>query len=172
MEPAEARASILVVEDDILMSEGIADVLRVEGYQVETAFNGRAALAKMQVSTPDLVLSDIMMPEMNGLEFCALVRANSAWRTLPFIFLTALEQKIDQRRGLELGALECRRPRLDRKIPVGGRGAPGSTTPSHPHRSASSGYRRGVHHPSDRSPAGQRYQVRQERGRSCHSVGH
>ena len=104
MKPSEAKAHILVVEDDALMAEGIADILSLEGFEVATAPNGRAALAKMQTQTPDLVLSDIMMPEMNGHEFCALVRANPAWRTLPFIFLTALGQKIDQRLGLELGA--------------------------------------------------------------------
>jgi signal transduction histidine kinase len=102
--PVEAPISILVVEDDVLMAEGIADILSLEGYQVETAPNGRAALVKMQASTPDLILSDIMMPEMNGHEFCTLVRANPSWRTLPFIFLTALGQKLNHRKGLELGA--------------------------------------------------------------------
>jgi signal transduction histidine kinase len=104
MELSGNKASILVVEDDELMSEGISDILSLEGYHVETAPNGRAALSKMQAFAPDLVLSDIMMPEMNGHEFCALVRANPIWRTLPFIFLTALGQQVDQRRGLELGA--------------------------------------------------------------------
>jgi two-component system sensor histidine kinase/response regulator len=104
MASSEDRGHILIVEDDQLMAQGLADILGIEGYQVETASNGRDALMKMQAHSPDLVLSDIMMPEMNGHEFCALVRANRKWRTLPFIFITALGQKIDHRRGYELGA--------------------------------------------------------------------
>lgn len=104
MAQPEYQAFILVVEDDPLMAQGIADILTVEGYRVETVPNGRAALMKMRSKTPDLVLSDIMMPGMDGYDLCALVRATPEWRTLPFIFLTALGQKVDRRRGLELGA--------------------------------------------------------------------
>ncbi len=104
MASSEDKTLILVVEDDQLMAQGIADILSVEGYEVETAPNGRAALMKMKICTPALVLSDIMMPEMDGHDFVTLVRANPEWRTLPFIFLTALGQPIDERRGLELGA--------------------------------------------------------------------
>jgi signal transduction histidine kinase len=104
MASSDDKPLILVVEDDQLMARGIADILGAEGYRVEMALNGRAALIKMQSQTPDLVLSDIMMPEVNGHDFCALVRASPEWRALPFIFLTALGQRIDQRRGLELGA--------------------------------------------------------------------
>jgi len=104
MASSEDQALILVVEDDPLMAQGIADILSIEGYRVETVRNGRVALMKMRSQTPDLVLSDIMMPEMDGYDLCALVRATPEWRTLPFIFLTALGQKLDQRRGMELGA--------------------------------------------------------------------
>jgi signal transduction histidine kinase len=104
MASSEDKPFILVVEDDELMAQGIADILDVEGYQVETALNGKEALMKMKAHTPDLVLSDIMMPEMDGHDFCALVRASPEWRTLPFIFLTALGQSVDRRQGLELGA--------------------------------------------------------------------
>jgi two-component system sensor histidine kinase/response regulator len=104
MTQSEHQAFVLVVEDDPLMAQGIADILTVEGYRVEAVPNGRAALMKMRSKTPNLVLSDIMMPEMDGYDLCALVRATPEWRTLPFIFLTALGQKVDRRRGLELGA--------------------------------------------------------------------
>jgi two-component system sensor histidine kinase/response regulator len=104
MASSQNSAFILVVEDDRLMAQGIADILSVEGYAVDTAPNGRDALVRMKAQTPDLVLSDIMMPEMDGHDFVRLVRANPEWRTLPFIFLTALGQRIDERRGLELGA--------------------------------------------------------------------
>jgi two-component system sensor histidine kinase/response regulator len=104
MASCENKALILIVEDDQLMAEGIADILSMEGYRVETALNGPAALAKMRSQTPDLVLSDISMPEIDGHDFCTLVRGSPEWRTLPFIFLTALGQGTDQRRALELGA--------------------------------------------------------------------
>jgi signal transduction histidine kinase len=104
MASSENQALILVVEDDQLMAQGIADILSIEGYRVETALNGQTALMQMKSHAPDLVLSDIMMPEMDGHEFCALVRASPEWRTVPFIFLTALGQRIDERRALELGA--------------------------------------------------------------------
>lgn len=104
MASSEDKALILVVEDDELMAQGIADILSIEGYRVATALNGQAALMKMRSQTPDLVLSDIMMPEMDGHDFCTLVRSSTEWRTVPFIFLTALGQRIDQRRALEMGA--------------------------------------------------------------------
>lgn len=104
MASSEDQALILVVEDDPLMAQGIADILSIEGYRVEIVRNGRVALMRMRSQTPDLVVSDVMMPEMDGYDLCALVRATPEWRTLPFIFLTALGQKLDRRRGLELGA--------------------------------------------------------------------
>ncbi len=100
----ENKTRILVVEDDELMAQGIADILSVEGYQVDLASNGKEALVKMQANTPHLVISDIMMPEMDGHDFCTLVRTSPEWRTLPFIFLTALGQSVDRRRGLQVGA--------------------------------------------------------------------
>ncbi len=84
-----APALILVVEDHDILREGLQILLENEGYRVQTAANGAEALALMDITTPDLILSDITMPEMDGYAFSAAVRARQAWVTIPFIFLTA-----------------------------------------------------------------------------------
>jgi signal transduction histidine kinase len=98
------QATILLVDDDPAILEGVADFLRLYGYHVITAVNGYDGLRKMQSRTPELVISDIMMPEMNGYEFYEAVRSNPAWVPIPFIFLTARGQQTDVRRGHDLGA--------------------------------------------------------------------
>lgn len=95
---------ILVAEDDPSMREGICDTLELEGYQVRAAANGQEALAAMQEMTPDLIISDIMMPEMDGYQFYQAVREQEVWLSIPFIFLTAKDQHQDIRLGRQLGA--------------------------------------------------------------------
>jgi len=86
------------------MLEGIRDILELDGYEVATVTNGYEALAVMEQKTPDLVISDIMMPQMDGLQLCEHVRQNARWAMLPFIFLTAKGHKGDIRQGMRLGA--------------------------------------------------------------------
>ncbi len=95
---------MLLVDDDPAILEGVADLLEVYGYTVRTATDGRSALDAMQQYRPDLVISDIMMPEMDGYKFFEAVRSNPAWTSIPFIFLTARGQSMDIRRGQSLGA--------------------------------------------------------------------
>ncbi|MBN1937343.1 MAG: response regulator [Anaerolineae bacterium] len=95
---------ILVAEDDPSMREGICDTLELEGYAVCAAANGREALGVMQETVPDLIISDIMMPEMDGYRFYEAVRQHEAWLAIPFIFLTAKDQREDIRLGRRLGA--------------------------------------------------------------------
>lgn len=101
-------ATILLVEDDQSLLDGISDLLEVAdiGYQVQalTASNGRAGLARIAEETPDLIISDIMMPLMDGFEFLAEVRKNPAWIHIPFIFLTARGEKRDIQEGRSSGA--------------------------------------------------------------------
>ncbi|NDJ53942.1 MAG: hybrid sensor histidine kinase/response regulator [Chloroflexi bacterium] len=97
-------ATILLVDDDIAILEGVADFLEFYGYRVLTASDGIEVLHAMRQHTPDLVISDIMMPEMDGHEFFQEVRNNDDWTAIPFIFLTARGQRIDIRRGQSLGA--------------------------------------------------------------------
>jgi two-component system, sensor histidine kinase and response regulator len=97
------REIVLVVEDDLPMLEGIRDVLELGGYEVMPATNGREALAAMGDRAPDLILSDVMMPEMNGYELCQRVRENPEWASIPLVFLTAKGQRLDMRAGMEVG---------------------------------------------------------------------
>jgi len=95
---------ILVVEDDAAMASGICDVLELAGYDMRVAHNGREALTAIAERQPDVIVSDIMMPEMDGYELFHEVRANPDWLSIPFIFLTAKGQKLDIRLGKTMGA--------------------------------------------------------------------
>jgi signal transduction histidine kinase len=94
---------ILVVDDDTVLLEGIADLLRCHHYRVATAPDGITALTLMQQQPPDLVISDIMMPGMDGYQFHEAVRSNPAWAVIPFIFLSARSQPQDIRLGQGIG---------------------------------------------------------------------
>jgi two-component system sensor histidine kinase/response regulator len=104
LEKDKIGPTLLLVDDDPAILEGVADLLVLHGYNIITATDGVEALQAMHDRTPDLVISDIMMREMDGYEFYEAVRQNPAWTMLPFIFLTARGQAIDVRRGHSLGA--------------------------------------------------------------------
>jgi CheY-like chemotaxis protein len=95
---------ILAVDDQPITLATVADILQDAGYDVLTASNGLEALQLMEDHTPDLIVSDIMMPEMDGYQFYEAVRANTTWRLIPFIFLTAQREQDFIRRGYSLGA--------------------------------------------------------------------
>jgi CheY-like chemotaxis protein len=80
---------ILAVDDSADNLFLLKTVLEAEGYDVEIAESGQAALAKLQSSPPDLVLLDFMMPEMNGYEVAALIRQDEQFRSLPILLVTA-----------------------------------------------------------------------------------
>jgi putative two-component system response regulator len=95
--------TILVVEDNHVLREGLRDILVYEGFTVMSAANGLEALEQMQMTSPDLILSDIAMPEMDGYELYKSVRAHSEWITIPFVFLTARGEREDIWRGKNMG---------------------------------------------------------------------
>lgn len=105
---AAKAATILLVEDDRSMLEGIRDLLTLAelGYQVEvlTAGNGRLGLEAVQQHPPDLIISDIMMPELDGFELLQRIRQNPEWVHIPVIFLTARGSKQDIHKGRTSGA--------------------------------------------------------------------
>lgn len=100
------KTTILVVEDDLHLMEGIRDILQINGYEVLTATNGIAGLdvLKAQPVPPDLIVSDIMMPRMDGYDFFHAVRSVESWVAIPFIFLTAKGEREDIKRGKRMGA--------------------------------------------------------------------
>jgi len=97
-----SRGTILVVEDDANIRNGLLDALESEGYRPVGASDGRQALAVFRQQTFDLVLLDIMMPELSGYDVCRELRKHGA--TLPILMLTAKGEEIDKVVGLELGA--------------------------------------------------------------------
>jgi len=96
---------ILVVEDDVHSRVFLERALLSQGYMVESAANGIQALEKTNLSSPDLIISDIMMPEMDGFELCRRVKTDELLRSIPFVFYTAtyVDQK-DEKLAMELGA--------------------------------------------------------------------
>jgi DNA-binding NtrC family response regulator len=97
-------ASILVVDDEEDMLETIAYNLERAGHRVARAQSAAAALAVLEDDTPDLIISDVMMPGMDGLAFCAAVRARPASALTPFLFVTGKGQPGDKYAGLRAGA--------------------------------------------------------------------
>lgn len=99
-----ARGNILVVEDDNDVLELIRFNLVKEGYQVYTASTGESGLEQLTSVRPDLILLDLMLPEVDGFEICRLVRKDRATEGIPIIMLTARGSESDIVAGLELGA--------------------------------------------------------------------
>ena len=98
-----ATDTILVVEDDGALLDGLRDILELAGYAVVTARNGVEGLAALGQAVPDLIVSDINMPRLDGYQFYNQVRARPEWVSVPFIFLSAKGEKTDVRRGKLLG---------------------------------------------------------------------
>jgi two-component system response regulator RegX3 len=92
---------VLIVEDEISFSDALAYLLKKESYEVEVAVNGTQAIESFNSFAPDLILLDLMIPEVSGTEVCRVIRSTSQ---VPIIMLTAKDSEIDKVVGLELGA--------------------------------------------------------------------
>jgi sigma-B regulation protein RsbU (phosphoserine phosphatase) len=99
-----AKGAVLVVDDEAPIRDILSFYLKRAGYQVLTAANGVEAVAEMSRSRPDLIISDLRMPEMPGDELCKLVKTNPATRDIYFIILSALDGTASRIGGLSLGA--------------------------------------------------------------------
>ncbi len=97
---------ILVIEDEKPVRTNILDLLKVEGYEVFGAENGRIGLQLVQEHLLDLIICDVLMPQMDGFEVLRLLHENPETQTIPFIFLTAKAERTDIRQGMELGAYD------------------------------------------------------------------
>ncbi len=95
---------ILVIEDEEFVRENIEELLDAEGFEVISAENGRIGVDLAKVMIPDLILCDVMMPELDGYNVLTALRQDSVTAAVPFIFLTAKSAKTDFRQGMELGA--------------------------------------------------------------------
>jgi len=95
---------VLIVEDEPDIRELVVHHLKREGYQVSAASSGEEGLRQVQAAPPDLVILDLMMPAMDGLEVCRRLRQDPATASLPIVMLTAKGDEVDRVLGLEIGA--------------------------------------------------------------------
>src|SRR5205809_4111966 len=95
---------ILIVDDEPDILDFLQYNLRKEGYETETAENGKVAIQKAKEFHPHLILLDIMMPVMDGIEACRELRANSEFKNILIAFLTARSEDYSQVAGFEVGA--------------------------------------------------------------------
>ncbi len=98
------RPSLLVVDDEIDNFDVIETLLDGEGYLLNYAASGQKALDRLDRIKPDVILLDVMMPEIDGIEVCRRIKANPSWQPIPVIMVTALTSKEDLARCLEGGA--------------------------------------------------------------------
>lgn len=100
------RKKILVVEDDTELVELLSFTLKQAGFSVGTATNGIEALKKARSVAPDLILLDLMLPELDGFSVCEILRQDSATASVPIIMLTALTNELARVTGLAAGATD------------------------------------------------------------------
>jgi len=99
-------ASILVVDDSPECLRLLTDNLRGQGYEVRPVPNGKLAIQAAQNNPPDLILLDVLMPEMDGYEVCRALKAHSKTKDIPIIFLTAMGLHEDEEKALRMGAVD------------------------------------------------------------------
>lgn len=95
---------VLVVDDEPNIVMSLRFLMEREGFQVEVTSTGQAAVAALDRQPADLVLLDIMMPELDGFEVCQRIRGNPAWRATKIVMLTAKGRDVERDKGLALGA--------------------------------------------------------------------
>ena len=98
------KQRILVVEDSITARMQLKNILELSGYIVKTAVDGIEALATLQTESFDLVVSDVDMPRLNGLDLTSRIRSDRNLADLPVVLVTTLGSREDQERGIEVGA--------------------------------------------------------------------
>ncbi|WP_109829895.1 response regulator [Reichenbachiella versicolor] len=97
-------ARILLIEDNDAVRENTSEILELAGYEMITAANGKEGIEILKTTTPDLIICDIMMPELDGYGVLHILMKNPSTAHIPFIFLTAKAERSDMRKGMNLGA--------------------------------------------------------------------
>ena len=100
----DMAVKVLVVDDDPQTLQLMSHIVRAQGYEVTTAISGAEALRQVSIARPDVMLLDVMMPEMDGIEVCRRLRANKNYADLPIVLLTAMAEPGDHADGLLAGA--------------------------------------------------------------------
>lgn len=111
------KATILVVDDKPDNVRLLSTILTEQGYQVRKALNGQRAIATVQEFPPTIILLDVMMPEMNGYEVCAKLKASPKTCSIPVIFLSALDDVLDKVKAFDVGAVDyITKPFQDKEV--------------------------------------------------------
>ena len=105
--------TVLIVDDEPMARDIMEGFLFQEGYELVFASSGLEALSILEAVNPDLILLDVMMPDLNGFEICQRLKADKTWRHVPIILVTALGQQADLARGFEAGADDFLRKPVD-----------------------------------------------------------
>jgi CheY-like chemotaxis protein len=100
------KGKILVVEDSLTQRTLLCDLLREDGYEVVEALNGHAGVQQALAHRPDLILTDVEMPVMDGIEMCKRLKENPATAEIPVVIMSTHDNDTDVRRGLEVGAVD------------------------------------------------------------------
>jgi len=104
METINCLVKILIIEDSATQVRHLTHLLEIQSFQVDVAVDGKAALEYLKENRPTLIISDIMMPEMDGYEFCKIVKSDEKLKDIPIILLTSLYEPEDILKGLSSGA--------------------------------------------------------------------
>ena len=96
--------TILIIEDDTVLRETTAEILELENYGVITAANGKRGIEQAKIMVPDLIICDIMMPELDGYDVLKTLSEDEKTKRIPFIFMSAKTEMLDVRKGMDLGA--------------------------------------------------------------------
>lgn len=102
---AENGSKILIIEDDRYISKMYQLKLSLEGYQVEVADNGKVGVEKVKSFMPNIILLDILMPELDGFEVLKVVKSDDATKNIPVLIMSNLGQEDHIQKGMELGAV-------------------------------------------------------------------
>ncbi len=112
--PFDTRVKkVLLVDDEPGFSSLLAQMLRMDGYDVDTAVDGQEALDKLKSSKPDAIISDIMMPNVNGFELFEKVKLDPITRDIPFLFVTAYQDSEVLARARKIGIFGILRKPID-----------------------------------------------------------
>jgi CRP/FNR family transcriptional regulator, cyclic AMP receptor protein len=98
------KKKILLIEDDVILRENTAEILQMANYDVITAENGKLGIDKAIVNKPDIIICDILMPELDGYGVLQIILRNNELQNTPFIFMTAVTKHSDVRKGMDMGA--------------------------------------------------------------------
>ena len=105
-EKTEFKADILIVDDEPDNLRLLSTILQSQGYKVRQAINADIALKTLHLQPPNLILLDILMPEVDGYQLCQQLKSNSATTEIPVIFLSALSRGLDRKKGFQVGGAD------------------------------------------------------------------